>query len=611
MKLPRLAAGALNQIPLDWQGNRARALAAVAEAREGGAEWICLPEFALSGCGCEDRFLAPDTADRALESLAIFAKECRGLVVVIGLPLRVEQSLYSAAALIVDGEVRAFSARSRLLNQGIHYESRWFSPWEEGKLGSVFLGGSEIPVGESLHEIAGIRLRIEIGSDAEASCDSSADLIFHPSAEPFSFDSSQQRTLQILGRSQNCGYVHANLLGNEAGSLLYDGQGIVADQGRICAISTPFSFREWVVAVQTQATRQASPAISLALSRHGQFAQAVALGLFDYLRKSHSHGFVLSLSGGADSAAVATLVKIMHDLALAELGEAALRKRLGYMCLTEDPIMPQILACVYQATHHSSETTRHAAETLARAIGADYREWDVDGIVTTYRHMIEQSLGRELSWQSDDVALQNIQARVRAPGIWMLTNLRNALLLATGNRSEVAVGYATMDGDTAGGLSPIAGIDKAFLREWLRWMETEGLLPHCLSIPELRWINVQSPTAELRPPDSRQTDETDLMPYPVLNRIEAAAIRDRLSPRAVWEGLKTELADHDPEQLRRWVIRFFQLWCRNQWKRERYAPGFHLDDRNLDPKSWCRFPLLSSGYREELLELERGDDSIN
>ena len=132
---------------------------------------------------------------------------------------------------------------------------------------------------------------------------------------------------------------------------------------------------------------------------------------------------------------------------------------------------------------------------------------DVDPVVSLYSQIIEQSIDRELSWATDDIALQNIQARTRGPSVWMLANLRNALLLATSNRSEAAVGYATMDGDTCGGLSPIAGIDKAFLRKWLQWMEIEG--PSRASpIPELSQVNCQQPTAELRPQESGQPTRT-------------------------------------------------------------------------------------------------------
>ncbi|HEY9153868.1 MAG TPA: NAD(+) synthase, partial [Opitutaceae bacterium] len=207
--------------------------------------------------------------------------------------------------------------------------------------------------------------------------------------------------------------------------------------------------------------------------------------------------------------------------------------------------------------------------------------------------------GRKLDWKTDDLVLQNIQARVRSPGIWMVANLQNALLLATSNRSEAAVGYATMDGDTSGGLSPVAGIDKAFLRQWLRWVETTG--PDGLGpIPALNPVNEQAPTAELRPQESHQTDEDDLMPYLVLDAIEKAAIRDKQTPVEVFQRTLGEFPQHDRARIGIWVDRFFRLWCRNQWKRERYAPSFHLDDENLDPKTWCRFPILSGGYEHEL-----------
>ncbi len=184
----------------------------------------------------------------------------------------------------------------------------------------------------------------------------------------------------------------------------------------------------------------------------------------------------------------------------------------------------------------------------------------------------------------------------------MLANLKRGLLLSTSNRSEAAVGYATMDGDTCGGLSPIAGIDKAFLRRWLRWMEQTG--PAGLApLRALAAVNVQQPTAELRPAAASQKDEVDLMPYEVLDLVERAAIRDKLPPLDCLERLESLGLDFSKRQLASWVEKFFVLWCRNQWKRERYAPSFHLDDENLDPKTWCRFPILSGGYRRELREM--------
>ena len=114
-----------------------------------------------------------------------------------------------------------------------------------------------------------------------------------------------------------------------------------------------------------------------------------------------------------------------------------------------------------------------------------------------------------------------------------------------------------------------------------------------------------TPTAELCPAEFGQTDEADLMPYEVLDRIERLAIRDRLLPREILLALRETWREVGDEQLVTWIERFFQLWARNQWKRERYAPSFHLDDENLDPKTWCRFPILSGGYQRELADLRK------
>jgi NAD+ synthase (glutamine-hydrolysing) len=156
-----------------------------------------------------------------------------------------------------------------------------------------------------------------------------------------------------------------------------------------------------------------------------------------------------------------------------------------------------------------------------------------------------------------------------------------------------------MDGDTSGSISPIAGVDKHFIREWLNWAETS------LGHKELKHVNALQPTAELRPKDDdstqQQTDEKDLMPYEVLQAIERLTLYERRSPQQVFEQLQTEVADAD--LLKEHIRKFFRLWSRNQWKRERFAPSFHLDDYSIDPRSWFRFPILSGGFQQELESL--------
>jgi NAD+ synthase (glutamine-hydrolysing) len=656
MKAIRVAAAVLNQTPLDWEGNLARVLEAIRLARTAGVSLLCLPELCLTGYGCEDAFLSTNTVQRAGDSLAAVLPATRGMVVCLGLPVLHRNALFNCAALVVDGRVVGLVAKRFLAGDGIHYEPRWFKPWPQGVRNEVELQDQPVPLGDLYFEVGGVRLGFEICEDAWVANRPGAslaargvDLILNPSASHFAFGKIEVRKRFVLEGSRAFGaaYLYANLLGNEAGRVIYDGGALIAAGGKLVAAGPRFGFWDVYVTTATidvDAARMAQArtvsfrpdlaevepglvrvpfefprvdldARSVELApwevgggvKEEEFTRAVALGLFDYLRKSRSNGFAVSLSGGADSAATCSLVHLMSALALHEGGGSLLRGKLDYLAdlpAGENPRAwtARLLTTAYQATENSGTTTREAARSIAGALGAVHLEFEVGMLVQAYLETVGQATGTAFNWAEHDVPLQNIQARVRAPGIWLLANLKQALLLATSNRSEAAVGYATMDGDTCGGLSPLGGIDKAWLREWLRWLEREG--PEGLGpIPALAVVNCQTPTAELRPATCHQTDEEDLMPYDVLDFIERAAIRDKRSPVEVLELLRVRFAGVSTAPLAAWVERFFRLWCRNQWKRERYAPSFHLDDENLDPKTWCRFPILSGGFARELEEL--------
>jgi NAD+ synthase (glutamine-hydrolysing) len=262
--------------------------------------------------------------------------------------------------------------------------------------------------------------------------------------------------------------------------------------------------------------------------------------------------------------------------------------------------MSKLLTTIYQGTVNSSQGTRQSAKELAEFIGSTHFEIDIDKLVNGYRSLIEGAIDRTLSWETDDITLQNVQARVRSPSSWMFANINNALLLATSNRSEASVGYSTMDGDSSGSISPIAGIDKTFLRRWLVWAEMYGPT-EMIKMTGLHRVNSLEPSAELRPLGSHQVDEEDLMPYPILNNLERLAFYERKSPAECQEMIIHMYQSKFPkEKLIEFIHRFYQLWARNQWKRERYAPGFHVDDYSLDPKSWLRFPILSAGLEKDL-----------
>jgi NAD+ synthase (glutamine-hydrolysing) len=658
MQQIRVAGCALNQTPLDWDGNRDRIVAAIAAARDAGVAVLCLPELCITGYGCEDAFQSSGVQRQALEMLAEIAPTTRGIAVAVGLPLRFESGLFDAAAFVVDGRIAGIACKQNLADDGIHYEPRWFRPWIRGRRGTVMVGGGAVAIGDLRFACGGVRVGFEICEDAWVADRPGAaltargiDLILNPSASHFAFgkDEIRRRFVQEGSRAFASAYVYANLVGNEAGRAIYDGSVIIAAAGDLLAWGRRFAFADQVLtvadvdldALRLAQSRLAIDAVSDAVEgdlidapftaasvparapvfrdgrdawEHGdhvkeeEFTRAVALGLFDYVRKSRSRGFVVSASGGADSSAVACLVVTAVRLACRERGVAEAARQLGFPTLAAaaatDPgqLTAAALTCVYQSTANSGPVTRHAARVLAAAVGATFHEFDVEPLVRGYEAIVSRAIGRPLAWDRDDVALQNIQARVRSPGVWMLANLTGALLVSTSNRSEAAVGYATMDGDTSGGIAPLAGIDKAYLRRWLRWLERDG--PEGLGpIPALAAVNAQAPTAELRPAASGQTDEDDLMPYEILDAIERSAIRDKQTPLESWRRLRGEFLGHDPRQLAAWTERFFTLWSRNQWKRERYAPSFHLDDENLDPKTWCRFPILSGGFARELADL--------
>ncbi len=656
MRHVHVGVAALNQTPLDWRQNVDNVLAAIEEAKKADVSVLCLPELCLTGYGCEDMFHSLDVAARAARVLFDeVAPATRGMVVSVGLPIHHLGAVYNAAAVCVDGHVVGMVAKQNLAGDGIHYEPRWFKPWPAAQRTVVELAGREVPVGDYIFDVGGIRLGFEICEDAWVAnrpggrlAHRGVDIVLNPSASHFAFGKQEVRRRFVLEGSRAFGvaYLYANLLGNEAGRALYDGGTMIASEGTMLIEGPRFTFAlfsmshavvdvdalrmkrarlsSFIPGVATEGAievRFALPQAETSEPGHDrpawdvgervdeeEFTRAIALGLFDYLRKARSRGYVVSLSGGADSAACAILVAQMVELSASELGIARVCERLGHVPgLSDAPdartLVSRLLTTAYQATANSGEVTREAARAVAEAIGATHHELDVDGLVRGYVSMVEEALGRKLDWEHDDIALQNIQARVRSPGIWLIANVESKILLSTSNRSEAAVGYATMDGDTSGGLSPIAGIDKAFLRTWLEWMETAGPTGGA-PLPPLSHVNAQQPTAELRPAAAGQTDEGDLMPYPLLDAIEDEAIGGKKSPTEVYETVRVRFPAADPEQLRLWVRRFFTLWCRNQWKRERYAPSFHVDDKNLDPKTWCRFPILSGGFALELAELD-------
>ncbi len=645
----RIAGASLNQIPFDWEGNIGRITVLIEEAKVQAVQLVCFPELSITGYNCEDMFLSVHTARMALAGLESILSHTDGITVIVGLPMYHRGSMYNCAAILQNKKILGINAKKILTREGVHYEPRWFRPWPFHRVDAIRLLGQDVAFGDISYRLGNLQLGIVICEEAWSSEGTASDsslsgceLVVNLSASHFALGKSRVRETLVADASRafQAFYLYTNMLGLESGRIIYDGEILLGEFGKISRRSKRFQLNEGVLLVRdidldlarvsklknrsvldnTVTDRDERTVSGQALEKLAatmpkifehwkgvaediyatpelEFVQAEKVGLFDYLRKSASKGYIISLSGGCDSSVIATLCAHTLAEALKELGPELLAQKLHWEMPDQNPQDPRAwirrhVTTVYQATDQSGEVTRIAAKKLAEALGTEHFEVNVQTMVNHYVESAEALIGRSLGWARDDMALQNIQARTRAPMVWLLANIKGFLLLATSNRSEIAVGYATMDGDTAGGLAPIGGIDKAFLRRWLKWAESScliGLGP----ISELNSVNVQEPTAELRPREAAQTDEVDLMPYDILNSIEAGFLRDKREPESVLESLRAEYSDYDSKTLKKFISRFYQLWSRNQWKRQRYAPCFHLDDYSLDPTSWCRYPILS------------------
>lgn len=679
MKLIKVGAAVLNQTPRDWKGNIDNIREAIRQAREQGVSILCLPEATITGYGLEDDLFCADVPMRAMRKLKYIADmnftsvPDRKLILCVGLPVRFNNTLYNAVATIVNGEVIGFTCKQHLAGDGIHYEPRHYKPWPAGVVQQMFVEEMDktIPIGDVHFNIGSIKIGYEICEDAWVAnrpgtvlATKGVDIYLNPSASHFSFGKLNTRKNFVVegSRAFNATYIYTNLVGNEAGRAIYDGGALIASGGSLVAVGKRFTFQNVLLTTavvdidntRTSQVRTASfqpnvekynqgcvgypfsyphvnekPTIDPEIEswefskdvKHEECTRALGLALMDYMRKSHTKGFTVSLSGGADSAMVTYACASGIELAIKELGvNAFVEKYCPYLKnfpypndpdICEDKILKanvrilceQLITTAYQATENSGEITRNAAAAVADALGVTHHEFNVQPVLKEYIK-IASTIKETLNWKDDDITLQNLQARTRCPSIWMIANMQGKLLLTTSNMSEAAVGYATMDGDTAGCVAPIAGLPKVYIREYLRWV-TYG--KHTIVTPigkAMSLIVDQQPTAELRPKEFKQTDEDDLMPYWLLHKIESMVVKNRYVPVEIYHALKATV-DYDNNQLINDITKFFKLFSINQWKRERTAMSFHMDDHNLDPKTWCRAPILSGGYREELDELQK------
>lgn len=636
--LAHLALVSPAQVVGDWTGNLARIVDGVRRARSAGATLIVLPELAISGYSLGDRALRFDTTDRAWRATVELASVAPEACVVVGLPFRVDDVLYNAVAVLAGGRVVGVVAKENLASGGPEYESRWYAAWPHGHTRVVTTpDGDAVPMGALCFDLPGLgRFGVEICEDAWRGVHpggplalAGCALVVNCSASWFVLGKHEfrRRMVQRISEADAVAYAFVSLRGCETPPFVFDGAALVAVGGEIVADGPRFvfdgasvvtdvvvdlgrarraraltgSWREQAAAAQaaggpsvvavpgafgarstTPTPAPVGPFPSLAHERvdgpehvpHVELELALSLGLRDYVRRAGLSRVVVALSGGRDSAMVALLV-----------ARANARDRDG---------PPIGLTTVWMETDNSSTHTRDAARAVAEAIGANHLSVAIGPLLAAHQEAARALTGVRMSWDdpAHDLPLQNVQARVRGTLAWTVANLERALLLTTSNLSEAAVGYCTMDGDTAGGVAPIGGVPKTQVSAWLAWARDRH------DLPALDLVLRAPPTAELRPLSAHQTDEADLMPYPVLDRLIEGFVLGGLSPADLEERLWPEVSPHYPERaaFSRDVARFLRLLVASQWKRDRLALSFRVVGFDLDPTYGFRWPALQAGF---------------
>ena len=394
----KVAGASLNQIPIHWKNNLNNIKIAIDQAKADGVKILCLPELCLTGYGCEDLFLSDWLPSKAISLIPQIVPWTDNIAVTIGLPIAINRRTYNCIILIRNKEIIGITAKQFLANDGVHYEPRWFTAWEPAEIIDFEIHGKKVPFGDLTYDLYGVHTGFEICEDAwrpdRPACrmvDKNIQLILNPSASHFAFGKSYTRENLVVESSEKfkCYYLYVNLLGNEAGRMIYDGEIVIAGHGKLMHFNHKLSFKDVnLISIDIDPDDRAPQANYGSIPKENKndiFTQAESLALFDYMRKSHSNGFVLSLSGGADSSTCAILIAEMVKRSLDEIGLQACLKKLNLdqhinkcSVLNEidqrSYIVNQILHCAYQGTVNSSKETLTSARELANEIGCSYRD---------------------------------------------------------------------------------------------------------------------------------------------------------------------------------------------------------------------------------------------
>jgi NAD+ synthase (glutamine-hydrolysing) len=567
----RLALAQIDTTVGDLDGNRELILARLAEARDAGADIALFPELAITGYPPEDLLLRPSFVRAAERSLAQVAKEANGgIVAFVGVP-HLDRDLYNACAVCADGEVKAIYRKRFLPNYGVFDEHRYFAPGRD----LFLLAHGEALIGPTVCEDMW-----QPGPPATDLALAGAQLLINISASPFHVGKEREREQMLATRARDnvCYVAFVNAVGGQD-ELIFDGHSVVLDdEGEVLARAPGFEEALLVVDIEPEETvgrrlrdvrrrsleseREAAPDVPVVrigapratgdpvearitpmLDDLEQMRLGLELGLRDYVVKNGFKDVVIGVSGGIDSALAAAI-------ACEALG-------------------PDRVHCVSMPSRFSSEETRRDARRLGESLGASFLELPIEPIAESFL----ETLAEVFAGHEPDTTEENLQARARGVLLMALSNKFGWLVVATGNKSELSVGYATLYGDMAGGFALLKDVFKTDvfrLAKQLNDRAGQELIPQT--------IIDRAPSAELR---DNQLDEDSLPPYPELDRVlEEYVELDRSREDLIADGFDPDVVD-----------RALAMIDRAEYKRRQAPPGVKLRPKAFG-RDW-RLPITN------------------
>lgn len=538
----RVALAQLNLLVGDVAGNTARVIDTALRARdELHADLVLFPELTLTGYPPEDLLLHRGLRRQVADAERRLEAAAQGIALLWGAPEWVDGRCYNTAVLAADGAIVARYRKQALPNYAVFDEKRYFDP---GDTSCVF-------------EFGGMRCGLTVCEDmwvdgpSQQAVVAGAEILFNLSASPFQRGRQRHRETEVFGplaRSTGVPVVTVNLVGGQD-ELLFDGGSAVYDrEGVLMARARPF--QEDLVVVDCHRGDDGAVVVDAvaapadALDDEAAIWAALVLGTRDYVEKNGFPGVVLGLSGGIDSALCATLAA--------------------------DALGPERVHTVMMPSRHTSAMSVEDADLLAQALGVDHHVIDIEAT----RASLDAALAPAFQALPADTTEQNLQARIRGTLLMALSNKRGWLVLATGNKSEYAVGYATLYGDMVGGFAPLKDTSKTWVYRLAAWRNgVEVVIPQ-------RIID-RPPTAELAP---GQLDQDTLPPYDRLDRMVELLVEQECSPEEVVS------AGFDPVE----VTKVVGMIRANEYKRRQAAPGVRITGRAFGRDR--RYPI-TSGYR--------------